>query len=65
MANPLYGSNKQDGMLDALASADETIAAAGTSAGSAGKSDGCAADKVITVSIKGVTYYIPLFDQNS
>ena len=64
MANPLYGSNKQDGMVDSLASADENITAAGTAAGAAGKSDGCAADQVLPIVIKGVTYYIPLFDNN-
>jgi hypothetical protein len=39
--------------------------AAGTSAGSAGKSDGCAAQKVLTVLVNGATCYIPVFTQNT
>jgi hypothetical protein len=41
------------------------FAAAGTSANSAGKSDGCAAQKVLIISVGGTPYYIPAFDQNS
>lgn len=39
--------------------------AAGTSAGSAGKSDGCAAQKVVKILVNGATCYIPVFTQNS
>lgn len=39
--------------------------AAGTSAGSAGKSDGCAAQKVLTCKIGGSLVYIPVFTQNT
>lgn len=38
---------------------------AGTSAGSAGKSDGCAAQKVLKISVAGSAAYIPVFTQNS
>lgn len=41
------------------------LVAAGTSAGSAGKSDGCAAQKVLTFLIGGVAYFVPAFDQNT
>lgn len=41
------------------------LVAAGTSANSAGKSDGCAAQKVLTLLIGGVAYYLPVFDQNT
>lgn len=41
------------------------FAASGTSANSAGKSDGCAAQKVLIISVGGVPYYIPAFDQNT
>ena len=65
MANPMYGQNKADNMLDALADADATLVAAGENSGSAGAADGCNADNVITVVIEGTTYYIPLFTSNS
>lgn len=39
--------------------------AAGTSAGSAGKSDGCAAQQVLKCKINGATVYIPVFTQNT
>jgi len=39
--------------------------AAGTSAGSAGKSDGCAAQKVVQILVNGAACYIPVFTQNS
>ena len=39
--------------------------AAGTSAGSAGDADNCAAQMVIETSIGGVTVYIPVFTQNT
>lgn len=41
------------------------LVAAGTSAGSAGKSDGCAAQKVLTILVDGVAHYIPAFNQNT
>ena len=66
MANPLYGQNKQDDLLDALASADDNIVAAGTSAGSAGETDGSGRPaKVIPVTIDGTVYYLGLWDQNT
>lgn len=39
--------------------------AAGTSAGSAGKSDGCAAQKVVSILVNGAPCYIPVFTQNT
>jgi hypothetical protein len=39
--------------------------AAGTSAGSAGDADNCAAQMVIKTSIGGATVYIPVFTQNT
>lgn len=39
--------------------------AAGTSAGSAGNTDGCAAQKVLRCQIGGALVYIPVFTQNS
>jgi hypothetical protein len=66
MANPLYGQNKADDFLDALANADDNIAAAGTTAGSAGETDGTGRPaKVLPVTIAGVVYYIGLWDQNT
>jgi len=64
MANPLYGQNKQDDMLDALASADENIEDAGTGTSSAGESAHADADSVIPVTINGTVYYIPLYASN-
>lgn len=40
-------------------------AAAGTSAGSAGKSDHCAAQQVLKIFINGAAAYIPVFTQNT
>lgn len=39
--------------------------ASGTSAGSAGKTDGCAAQKVLKCKINGAVVYIPVFTQNT
>ena len=65
MANPLYGQNKQDNMLDALASADDNIVDAGDGdTNSAGKNDSVAA-KVLPIVIDGVTYYLPLYSANT
>ena len=71
MANPMYGQNKADGMLNALADADATLAAAGTGSGSAGEAaatDATASQsptKAISVTIEGVDYWIPLYTSNS
>ena len=65
MANPLYGQNKQDNMLDALASADDNIVdAEDGDANSAGKDDSVAS-KVLPITIGGVTYYLPLYSANT
>lgn len=51
--------------VGAPSSAVDYYIAAGTSAGSAGKSDGCAAQKVFVITVNGVANYIPVFTQNS
>ncbi len=50
--------------LDGVDTTDLYVAA-GTSANSAGKSDGCAAQKVVKILVNGATCYIPVFTQNS
>lgn len=66
MANPLYGQNKADGLLDALANADDNMVAAGTTAGSAGEADGTGRPtKVLPITINGVVYYLGLWPQNT
>lgn len=65
MANPMYGQNKADNILDALASASDNIAAAESSdTNSAGHADSVAA-KVIPITVNGVTYYLPLYSANT
>ena len=62
MANPLYGQNKQDDLLDALASADDNIVTSATGSGQVGQSTNDApAVKAIPVTIDGVKYYIALY----
>ena len=66
MANPLYGSNKEDSLLSAISKAVDNIAAAGTSAGSAGEADGTGRPtKMLPITIDGSTYNIGLWPQNS
>lgn len=61
MANPLYGQNKQDDMLDALASADDNIdTSLPSGTGKLGNAD-VVADAAITVTIKGTEYAIALY----
>lgn len=62
----LNGTNKITNFLN-LAAVDTAAMyiAAGTSAGSAGKSDGCAAQQVLKCKINGATVYIPVFTQNT
>ena len=65
MANPLYGSNKQDNLLDAIASAVENMAAAeDADTNSAGNADSVAS-KVLPITISGTTYYIALYSANT
>ena len=65
MANPLYGSNKQDNLLDAIASAVENMATANDGdTNSAGKDDSVAS-KVLPITISGTTYYIALYSANT
>lgn len=63
----IYAHSNATNVLDLSAPGGtmDWLAAAGTSAGSAGKSDGCAAQKVLIISVGGVPYYIPAFDQNT
>lgn len=63
----IYAHSNATNVLDLSAPGGtmDWLAAAGTSAGSAGKSDGCAAQKVLIISIGGTAYYIPAFDQNT
>lgn len=59
-------SNKITNFLNlAAVDTDAMYIAAGTSANSAGKSDGCAAQKVLKCKVNGATVYIPVFTQNS
>jgi|19_taG_2_1085344.scaffolds.fasta_scaffold01815_2 hypothetical protein len=64
MANPQYGSNKQDNFLDALAHAADNIVTAGTGTGSAGEPAKSDAEMVLPITINGVTYYIGLWASN-
>jgi hypothetical protein len=59
-------TNKIGNFLNmAVADTDTMYISAGTSANSAGKSDGCAAQKVLKCKVNGATVYIPVFTQNS
>ena len=65
MANPLYGQNKADDILDALASASDNIVdAEDGDTNSAGEADSVAA-KVLPITVNGVTYYLPLYSANT
>ena len=64
MANPQYGSNKQDDLLDAIASAVENIETAGTGTSSAGEPAKADAEKVLPITIGGVVFYIGLWATN-
>ena len=57
----MYGQNKQDDLLDALASANDNIVTSDTDAGDLGASDATPAVKAIPVTINGTTYYIALY----
>lgn len=63
----IYAHSNATNVLDLSAPGGtmDWLVASGASAGSAGKSDGCAAQKVLVVSIGGTPYYIPAFDQNT
>ena len=61
MANPLYGQNKQDELLDSLAGASESIdTSLASGAGKLGAAD-VVADAAIPVTINGVEYVLPLY----
>ena len=62
MANPLYGQNKADDILDALASAEENIEAVATASGKIGN-ENCAPVKQLPVTIGGVKYYLALYEE--
>lgn len=63
----IYAHSNATNVLDLSAPGGtmDWLVAAGTSANSAGKSDGCAAQKVLVISVGGTAYYIPAFDQNT
>lgn len=63
----IYAHSNATNLLDLSAPGGtmDWLVAAGVSANSAGKSDGCAAQKVLIISIGGTPYYIPAFNQNS
>ena len=61
MANPLYGQNKADDILDALASASDNIdIAVGSGSGKIGNAN-AVADAGIPISINGVDYVLALY----
>ena len=63
----LYGGATNLMLLNTNAGLSGTtyFKAAGTSAGSAGDTSKCNATEVLTISVNGTTYYIPLFAQNT
>ena len=65
MANPLYGSNKQDNLLDAIASAVENMVAANDGDTTSAGKDDSVASKVLPITISGTTYYIALYSANT
>tara|TARA_Y100001937_G_C7033724_1_gene291285 strand:- start:548 stop:754 length:207 start_codon:yes stop_codon:yes gene_type:complete len=61
MANPLYGQNKQDDLIDALAGASSSIdTSLASGSGKLGNAD-VVADAAIPVTINGVEYVLPLY----
>lgn len=61
MANPLYGQNKQDNLLDALAGASSSVdTSLATASGKLGNAD-VVADAAITITINGVDYVLALY----
>lgn len=61
----LYGKATYLLELAGPGSSETYVATAGTSAGSAGETTKCNANKVLTISIDGVAHYIPVFTSNS
>ena len=62
MANPLYGQNKADDMLDALANADDNIEDVVAGSGKIGN-ENCAPVKQLPITIAGVVYYLALYEE--
>ena len=61
MANPLYGQNKQDDLIDALANASSSIdTSLASGSGKLGNAD-VVADAAIPITINGVDYVLPLY----
>jgi uncharacterized protein YbjQ (UPF0145 family) len=61
MGNPLYGSNNQDALIDALANAEDAINdSLSTEAAKLG-TDAVVADACIPITINGVDYVIALY----
>jgi len=63
----IYAHSNATNLLDLSAPAGtmDWLAAAGTDEGAAGASSGCAAQKVLVISVGGDPYYIPIFDNNA
>tara|TARA_R100001082_G_scaffold110721_1_gene91488 strand:+ start:121 stop:324 length:204 start_codon:yes stop_codon:yes gene_type:complete len=61
MANPLYGQNKADGMLEVLTDAEDNIdTSLASGSGKLGNAD-VVADACIPITINGVEYVLPLY----
>lgn len=61
MANPLYGQNKQDDLIDALANASSSIdTSMATGSGKLGNAN-AVIDAAIPITINGVEYVLPLY----
>ena len=61
MANPLYGQNKADDILDALASASDNVdVSVGSGSGKIGNAN-VVADAAIPITINGGDYVIALY----
>jgi hypothetical protein len=61
MANPMYGQNKADDLLDAIADAHDTVdTSLAAASGKLGNGD-VVADAAIPITINGVDYVIALY----
>lgn len=61
MANPLYGQNKQDDLIDALANASNSIDTSLASGSGKLGAASAVADAAIPVTINGVEYVLALY----
>jgi len=61
MANPMYGQNKADDLIDAIADAHDTIdTSLASGSGKLGNAN-VVADAAIPITINGVQYVLPLY----